>query len=152
VTILSIFLFKYALLAVAVFGLLESLLILRLNRGDLRTLLRERVNGPKKLSTELRINQSAYLLAVFCILFMIGSIYALTPLLAMDFYLHPQILVGRVGMLLAGALLIAKQRSVRRHRDRLDQYYDEQQKALDSAKVHMHRRADDPPLPKDETC
>jgi ABC-type multidrug transport system fused ATPase/permease subunit len=146
VTILSIFLFKYALLAVAVFGLLESLLILRLNRGDLRTLLRERVNGPKKLSTELRINQSAYLLAVFCILFLIGAVYAMTPLLAMDLYLQPQILIGRLGMLLLGVLLIAKQRSVRRHRDRLDQYYDDQQKALESAKVHMHRRADDPPL------
>jgi hypothetical protein len=145
VTIISLILFKYLLIVVAVIGLFESHLIFRLNRGDLRTLLREKVNGPKKLSTELRINQSAYLLAAFWVMFLIGVVQAFTPIMPLAFYMQPSVIVGRLGLIVVAVILITKQRSVRSHRDRLDIYYDEQQRALEDARIHTHRRATDPP-------
>lgn len=145
-TIISLFLFKYALVVVAVYGLIESGRIVQLNRGDLRILLREKVNGPKKLSTELRINQSQFLLAAFFVMLLVGSILALAPTRDPAYYFLTEVIATRLGLLLLGAVLIWKQRSVRRHRERLDGYYDQQQLAQEQAKVHMHRRSSDPPV------
>jgi hypothetical protein len=146
VTIISLILFKYTLVWVALYGLWESGQILHLNRGDLRILLRENVNGPKKLSTELRINQAQYLLAVFCVMLLIGLVQAFAPLLPLEHYAQPSVMVTRLGLIVLGGILIAKQRSVRKQRERLDGYYDQQQRALEAAQIHMHRRATDPPL------
>jgi hypothetical protein len=145
VTIISLILFKYTLVWLALYGLWESGRILHLNRGDLRILLRENVNGPKKLSTELRINQAQYLLAVFCVMLLVGLVQAVAPLLPLEHYAQPSVMVTRLGFIVLGGILIAKQRSVRRQRERLDGYYDQQQHELNAAKSHMHRRATDPP-------
>jgi Na+-transporting NADH:ubiquinone oxidoreductase subunit NqrF len=59
--------------------------------------------------------------------------------------MQPSVIVGRLGLIVVAVILITKQRSVRSHRDRLDIYYDEQQRALEDARIHTHRRATDPP-------
>ncbi len=139
-TIVELILMKYLPGILAVCGVIVSTISLRVAIADIRTIQTEGVNGAKKLSTSIRVYQSAFLLAVFSVLLLVGVILWLTPPLDAPVYASTEVLAVRVGLDVMAALLLAKEATVRRNRALLNDYYDQQQAAV----VHEHRRAGDP--------
>lgn len=144
-TIISLLLFKYALFFLALYGFVESIISIRIAMGDMRVLAENGVNGPKKLSTLMRIHQAGFLLSVFGVLLLLGAIMLLSPMQPLAFYTVPTVLANRIGLVIVTVLLIFKQVTSRKNRARLDDYYDRQHKEM----LYMHRRATDPPYTGD---
>lgn len=139
-SLIELIILKYALAPLALIGSVVSFLALRLVRSDMRAVETDKINGGKKYSTIARFHQSAFLSTVSVVLLIIGTVLWLSPVQPRTFYMLPQVLVERIGLVVISVLLICKEVIIRQTRVRLDEYYDAQQKA-----THLHRRSTDPP-------
>ena len=126
----------YGLLFLALFGVVQCVRVLRIAMLDMKSLTASGTNGPKRLIVMGRLNQGAFLLAVFAVLTLIGARVAL----AHEFELaSPLVITLIVSSDVIALILGMKEITIRRTRTKLDAYYDE----THTAPTHAHRRSTD---------
>lgn len=125
---------RYGLSLLSAIGAVLAVRGIYVTMRDLRALNNSGQNGPKRLSTLLRLKMEAFLLAVFVAMLLVGSVM----LLATDaaFLQEPTDdivrLVSRLGWNFVALLLVTMQLMSHKGRAHLDEYYDA-----------LHRRSTD---------
>jgi hypothetical protein len=137
----------YGLLLLAFSGVVECVRVLRIGLSDMRALSIQGANGPKRIWVVGRLNQSAFLLAVFAVLLTIGARVALASEAELG---HALVLTLVVACDAIALVLMLKEVTIRRTRSRLDSYYDASVQEQVQAVHHAHRRSTDPPHKGDE--